>query len=81
LAKAASPIGFPRHCGMKRIKSLVIKGLAQIACQSQATHLGNAGLHKLFLINALCCNHRICLGLSRLFFKFNLSPIAGFLAD
>ena len=29
---------------MKRVKSLVFKGLAQIACQSQATHLGNAGL-------------------------------------
>ncbi len=28
---------------MKRDKSLVFKGLAQITCQSQATHLGNAG--------------------------------------
>ena len=40
----ASPIGFSCHCGMKRVKSLVIKGSAQIACQSKATHLGNAGL-------------------------------------
>ena len=29
---------------MKRVKSLVFKGLAQISCQSQAIHLGNAGL-------------------------------------
>ncbi len=39
----ASPIGFPCHFGMKRDQFLVFKGLAQIACQSQATHLGNAG--------------------------------------
>jgi len=33
---AAMP-GFPCHIGMKRVKSLVFKGLAQIPCQSQAT--------------------------------------------
>ena len=31
---------------MKRVKSLVFKRLAQISCQSQATHLGNAGLEE-----------------------------------
>ena len=29
---------------MKRVKSLVLKGVAQIACQSEATYLGNVGL-------------------------------------
>ena len=37
---------------MKRVKSLVLKGVAQIACQSEVTHLGNVGLDKLAHQNA-----------------------------
>lgn len=36
--------GFPCHIGMKRVTSLVFNGVAQIACQSQWSHLGNTGL-------------------------------------
>ncbi len=38
---------------MKRVKSLVFKGLAQIACQSQATHLGNAGYYSFVTMTTL----------------------------
>ncbi len=31
---------------MKRVKALVFKGLAQISCQNEVTHLGNAGYYK-----------------------------------
>jgi hypothetical protein len=40
----ASPIGFSCHFGIKRVKYLVFKGLAQFVCQSVGSHLGNAGL-------------------------------------
>jgi hypothetical protein len=38
---------------MKRVKSLVFKGLAQIVCQSQATYLGNAGQKQDTVL--MCC--------------------------
>ncbi len=39
-------MGFSCHFGMIRIKSLVFQGVDQIACQSEATHLGNVDFSK-----------------------------------
>lgn len=39
----SSAIGFPCHSDMKRVKFLVFERVAQIACQSQATHPGYVG--------------------------------------
>ena len=54
LLLAVTPIGFSCHFGMKRVKFLVFKGVAQIACQGETTHLGNVGLLPFETDNHVC---------------------------
>ena len=70
---------------MKRVKSLVFKRLAQISCQSQATHLGNAGL-LMFDVNGQRWHYLVALVISFVFligpaFHSIMTGIIGFLEE